>query len=292
MLIPRYRHEWEMENYTRGGRVRRGVTIPFILQAENQLTDHDWEVLKLTADILKYYEDAVMTFEGDGIRRLRKRGWIGSYGNIWDVIPSLEFLLDRLESFKARVEDLPDSRYMAANLNLAWLKLNEYYTKLEETPIYVTALALHPAYRWQWFERNWADHPEWIQHARDQVEDVWLEGYANMEVLSRAEQARPAKRAKRYYNELQQHLEQSRYGPNPMESDDSVSIEARDALGEYKAWCVDFEPGDREVQDPIAYWIHKSVKYPRLSRMALDFLTIQPMSAEYVALVAQGWSDQ
>ncbi|RYP04132.1 hypothetical protein DL765_010295 [Monosporascus sp. GIB2] len=109
---------------------------------------------------------------------------------------------------------------MAANLNLAWLKLNEYYTKLEETPIYVTALALHPAYRWRWFERNWADHPEWIQHARDQVEDVWLEGYAHIEV-PRAEHARPAKRAKRYYNELQQHLEQSRYGPSTRESDDS-----------------------------------------------------------------------
>ncbi|RYP51798.1 hypothetical protein DL768_002945 [Monosporascus sp. mg162] len=117
------------------------------LVAENQLTDHDWEVLKLTADILKYFEDAVMTFEGDGIRRLRKRGWL-------------------------------------------------------------------------------------------------------------------------------------RYGPSTMGSDDSVGIEARDALGEYRAWCMDFEPGDREVQDPIAYWIQKSVKYFRLSRMALDFLTIQPMSAE------------
>ncbi|RYP07091.1 hypothetical protein DL764_002723 [Monosporascus ibericus] len=280
MLIPRYRHEWEMENYTRGGRVRRGVAMPYILQAENQLTDHDWEVLKLTADILKYYEDAVKTLEGDGIPTLRKRGWLGSYGNIWDVIPSFEFLLDRLERFKARVEDLPDSRYMAANLNLAWLKLNEYYTKLQETPIYVTALALHPAYRWRWFERNWANHPEWIQHARDQVEGVWLEGYAHMELLPRTEHARPAKRAKRYCNELQRYLEQSRYGPNTMGSDDSTDVQARDALGEYSAWYMDFEPGDRGVQDPIAYWIRRSAKYPRLSKMALDFLTIQPMSAE------------
>ncbi|RYO84488.1 hypothetical protein DL764_009320 [Monosporascus ibericus] len=65
-----------------------------------------------------------------------------------------------------------------------------------------------------------------------------------------------------------------------MGSDNSADMEARDGLGEYKAWYMDFEPGDREVQDRIAYWIRKSAKYPRLSKMALDFLTIQPMSAE------------
>jgi hypothetical protein len=37
---------------------------------------------------------------------------------------------------------------------------------------------------------------------------------------------------------------------------------------------------DASIENPIQYWHDLRHKYPRLSRMALDFLTIQPMSAE------------
>jgi hypothetical protein len=38
-------------------------------------------------------------------------------------------------------------------VNLAWEKLDQYYDLLNEIPIYYTALALHLAYRWDWFEK-------------------------------------------------------------------------------------------------------------------------------------------
>jgi hypothetical protein len=34
------------------------------------------------------------------------------------------------------------------------------------------------------------------------------------------------------------------------------------------------------MRNPLAYWIAKQDRYPRLSQMAMDFLTIQPMLAE------------
>jgi len=34
------------------------------------------------------------------------------------------------------------------------------------------------------------------------------------------------------------------------------------------------------VTDPYEYWHIRRLKYPRLSRMALDLLTVPPMSAE------------
>jgi hypothetical protein len=43
---------------------------------------------------------------------------------------------------------------------------------------------------------------------------------------------------------------------------------------EYKIWQQDSEPGDRGVEDPLAYWIKRQDRYPRLSRMAMDFLVI------------------
>ncbi|KAK8036735.1 hypothetical protein PG994_015232 [Apiospora phragmitis] len=58
--------------------------------------------------------------------------------------------------------------------------------------------------------------------------------------------------------------------------------EARD---EYQRWAfIDREPGDFDVNDPIQYWHKHRHQYPKLSRMALDFLTIQSMSAEYERL--------
>jgi hypothetical protein len=49
---------------------------------------------------------------------------------------------------------------------------------------------------------------------------------------------------------------------------------------DYEEWQKGREPGDRRIEDLIAYWVEKQDRYPRLSRMALDFLTIQSMSAE------------
>jgi hypothetical protein len=50
---------------------------------------------------------------------------------------------------------------------------------------------------------------------------------------------------------------------------------------EYEQWQLNREPGDKRIRDPIKYWIKKQDRYPRLSRMALDFLTIQAMSVKF-----------
>ena len=51
-------------------------------------------------------------------------------------------------------------------------------------------------------------------------------------------------------------------------------------LDEYEAWMESPQETDISVQDPIQYWHDLRFKYPRLSRMALEFFTIQYMSAE------------
>jgi hypothetical protein len=47
---------------------------------------------------------------------------------------------------------------------------------------------------------------------------------------------------------------------------------------EYEAWKVDRERANGDVRDPLAYWANKQDRYPRLSRMTMDFMKIQPMS--------------
>jgi hypothetical protein len=63
--------------------------------------------------------------------------------------------------------------HFSANINAAWQKLNEYYTRTDDTPIYRLAVFLHPLLKWRWFERHWETKPEWITAARKVVADEW-----------------------------------------------------------------------------------------------------------------------
>ncbi|OBS17570.1 hypothetical protein FPOA_11975 [Fusarium poae] len=276
LLLIKYKAQWEDENRSKNtGQVTQAKLAkkPRILRDENQLTDKDWEVLYHLEAILTVFETAVKTLEGDGHIRRRKQGWTGSYGNIWDVVLGYELLLNTLEEYKQLAADFPDPEHFRIGINLARDKLDEYYQRLDETPIYYTAMALHPAYRWDWFDETWAHKPSWIEKAKETVADVWLSDYAHLEVRtnsSRGDDEPPAKRP-RFFNPFEKN---SRL-PNSKPAYAAIIVG-----DEYQAWQTDREASDGNVRDPIGYWITKQGRYPRLSRMALDFLTIQPMSAE------------
>ncbi|KAG7001716.1 hypothetical protein FocnCong_v011310 [Fusarium oxysporum f. sp. conglutinans] len=254
LLLIKYKAQWEDENRSK----KTGQTGRFFTNLEA---------------ILTVFETVVKTLEGDGHMRRRKQGWTGSYGNIWDVVLGYELLLNTLEEYKQLAADFPDPEHFRIGINLAWEKLDEYYRRLDETPIYYTAMALHPAYRWDWFDETWAHKPSWVEKAKEMVADVWLSDYAHLEVRtssSRGDDEPPAKRP-RFFNPFEKN---SRV-PN------SLPAHAAAIVGdEYQAWQTDRDASDGNVRDPIGYWITKQSRYPRLSRMALDFLTIQPMSAE------------
>ncbi|KAG7420561.1 hypothetical protein Forpi1262_v016237 [Fusarium oxysporum f. sp. raphani] len=235
--------------------------------------DTHWEVLYHLEAMLTVFETVVKTLEGDGHIRRRKQGWTGSYGNIWDVVLGYELLLNTLEEYKQLAADFPDPEHFRIGINLAWDKLDEYYQRFDETPIYYTAMALHPAYRWDWFDETWAHKSSWVEKAKEMVADVWLSDYAHLEVRtssSRGDDEPPAKRP-RFFNPFEKN---SRL-PNSKPAYAAIIVG-----DEYQAWQTDREASDGDVRDPIGYWITKQSRYPRLSRMALDFLTIQPMSGE------------
>ncbi|KAF6517513.1 hypothetical protein HZS61_003074 [Fusarium oxysporum f. sp. conglutinans] len=288
VMILKHKQAWEQDNRSkRTGLMRRSAVQPRICLSENQLSNKDWDVLEHLATILGFYEVTVKTLEGDGIQRKRKRGWVGSYGNIWDVIQGFEFLMAKLEEYKAFAADYPDPEHFRININLGWQKLNKYYTILDETPIYYVALALHPAYRWGWFEEHWGKHPDWIATAKEMVQEVWETEYRNLEVVLSPGNEPVAKRRRKYQNAFEEYCEQSRYEPSSRLSTPTTtparmrsSATPEFPRDEYEAWQQSWVPTDTDIRDPIAYWQDNRAQYPRLSRMALDFLTIQPMSAE------------
>jgi hypothetical protein len=211
LLIARYRVEFEQQHKTKRGTTKKSAKLPYICEPEHQLSDKDWEVLEIFSQLLGYYECTIKMLEGDGQIRKRKRGWMGSYGNIWDVIQGFEFLLDKLEDYKAMAERFPDPEHFRININLGWQKLDKYYQLLSETPIYYAGLALHPAYRWKWFDRKWAGNPEWIRQAKRIVHDVWHYEYRETRLPRMAvNDEKPApKRRKTYSNPFQEYLEET-----------------------------------------------------------------------------------
>lgn len=128
LTILKFKQDWEDENRAkRTKQVRKGVKIPQIIRDESQLTENDWDVLQRLEEILTEFETVVKTLEGDGQVRKRKHGFVGSYGNIWDVILGFERLMAKLEKFKAEAEDFPDPEQFRIGINLAWQKMDEYY---------------------------------------------------------------------------------------------------------------------------------------------------------------------
>jgi hypothetical protein len=70
----------------------------------------------------------------------------GRNGCIWEVLPCYEFLLAHLKRLAEHYRHEPDDD-LRLNIQLGWQKLDQYYRKLDDTEVYVAAVALHPKYR-------------------------------------------------------------------------------------------------------------------------------------------------
>ena len=44
---------------------------------------------------------------------------------------------------------------MASRVNSTWLKLDKYYTKTSESPVYITTLVLDPSIKWEYINLTW-----------------------------------------------------------------------------------------------------------------------------------------
>jgi hypothetical protein len=144
------------------------------------------------------FEEALRMLEGDAQSRLRKGGRIEAYGNLWDVASTYEFLMDSLEEWKATAEKYPDPEHFKININLGWAKLNEYYTRLDETSAYYASAILNPVSRWGYFENTWTDEAQlpWLQAAKAMVRALWDEEYKSLPTLSDLDGEPPFKRLK------------------------------------------------------------------------------------------------
>lgn len=255
---------------------------PSILQ--DQLSSDDWSVVVQYHEILQPFKSATLHLQG-------QIG--GCTGAIWQVLPVFERLLTHLEdqryihrpleSQKMRSNSLNDRKekgslnpeylatehHFSTNINLGWQKLDEYYARLDQSPIFCAAVVLHPRQKWRWFEKHWAGHKEWIDQAKVGIEQLWRE-YKNDE---------PAVQRQRSPDKVSVQVDEW--------SDDEEDVHSSvDQLMQYYAE----PPHDRSLpvdKSPIPYWVAKKNVWPQLAAMALDIYSVPAMSDEPERIFSQ-----
>ncbi|OAQ58770.1 hypothetical protein VFPBJ_11657 [Purpureocillium lilacinum] len=83
----------------------------------------------------------------------------------------------------------PDGRirrteYMlGVSIHNCWSKLNEYYTLLEQSPLYPASVILHPRWNVSWLEANWTSHEQliWLRDAKRNVREYFESHYPSVE---------------------------------------------------------------------------------------------------------------
>lgn len=251
------------------------------LADEDKLTLEDWRIISETSAILAPFYDQT--------KRLQSRAVNGTHGSIWEAFPSMEYLLSHIICTKEAVEvdyavpeKGPDDKstarsrqHIKTSLDNCHGKLDCYYQLLDMTPVYSASVVLHPGLKWRFFERQWnAPHKHvWLTEAKKCVKKFWEMSYKNQtgdtpdndgqDIQAGIENSR-----RREPDALDQFL-------NPPDFYDGPA--SRATRDEYKDYCN--EPPER-CDNPLQWWGLNRTKYPCLSRMAMDILSIPLMSAE------------
>src|SRR6267378_7585634 len=141
----------------------------------------------------------------------------------------------------------------------AWYAFDKYYSLTDGVPVYAAALLLHPSRRKRYIDANWKR--SWVRSVLPKLKCLWEEKYARNE---EATGLTPSQQTHEPDELLEQDL-------NVVQTfaDDWESFIAAD-------------PTEMSTKTALEWWCQEQQqsRYPRLSRMAIDILSIPAMSAE------------
>jgi hypothetical protein len=227
----------------------------------NLLTGADWDILSKTHAFLQPFTEATLITEGDK-------------ASICSTLRLMDGLLSHFEKAKIHYStpEFHDSR-MLHSIEMGWFVLIKYYTMSEEAPVYVAALLLDPRCRKAYLDKNWKS--AWINPAIAGVRQVWEEEYninnsvndIDGDIVTTPEDTpvAPGKPP----SQLQLLLQE-------MEVETAVSTDSDNLEAFINAPAIKIDC------EPLEWWCRTEQRrqFPRLSRMAIDILSINPQSAE------------
>ncbi|KNB18738.1 hypothetical protein FOXG_22355 [Fusarium oxysporum f. sp. lycopersici 4287] len=141
-----------------------------------------------------------------------------------------------------------------ANINNAWIKLNEYYTLLGRSPLFAASV-LNPDLGLRWLETNWTspEQLQWLRDAKDGIK-VYFE---------------------RWYSKNDDNVSESVFI--------TPSLTPRPEQRRFEQWIKSRQPKLSATGSELERYYRlepESNAFPRLSRFALDVLAIPAMSTD------------
>jgi hypothetical protein len=247
------------------------------------LTEADWHELELFYTLLQPFERLTKRLQG----RADSEGNEGGQGSVWQVLYAMDFLLTKLESVKEEI-DIMDANsegalppYYSAGVLAAWSKINTYYGLTDQSPIYRMAIALHPAYQFEYFREKWWKREEWIKTAEKEL-TVHYDRFAAVTVAT-------------------EHVDQAETSPSSSPtSDDEFDAwghttdrphrgKRRKVETEWEMWIKQVpSKDDMNVKNPLAWWVDRRHVWPVLSKLALNIFSTPAMSAEPERVFSDG----
>jgi len=223
----------------------------------DRLTTADWKDLHTLHELLQPFEMLTKEMQGN----------IGDdtmNGAIFDVLPAMDMLLKRLED--AKIEFTTSKSAFATCVNLAWKKLDEYYTLTDKSPVYMVAVLLDPRMKLAYFQHHWKTRPSWIDMARTRFEEMF-NGYRK-EMIDMENDS--------------MHIPLVRRSPRKLTALMSWKFEGNVPLKEGHSELDDYLNLGTESDEivPRKWWIANQDRFPILASMAWDIFAIPAMSAE------------
>nr|GAT43317.1 predicted protein [Mycena chlorophos] len=239
-----------------------------------ELTEPEWKILHQMCTRLK---EATMFFSEDS-------------PTLAAVIPVMD---DIDEFFTEKERDIKLHRTIRASITVAKRTLNRYYSLTDGSEVYRIAMILHPRYRLSYFrDARWLE--EWIVAATTLLRERFEERY-NKPPAPASEPSTPvtSEQEQEFTSPVKVTLTpvlhimtliyfeaKNRYKDPSFKAPTAAAL--GDEIERYLASPVE------DVQDPIQWWIERKAVYPRLSRMAIDYLLIPATSISVERLFSRG----
>ncbi|GLB43472.1 putative protein dimerization activity [Lyophyllum shimeji] len=235
-----------------------------------ELSAAEWEIVGQLQLTLKALKDATLYFS---------RGT----PNLPYVIP----VMDRIDTlFTTALKPTENGPAMRAAIEMAKRTLNRYYSLTDGSEVYRIAMVLHPRHKLEYFERaGWKQ--DWIKTAHTLVRDVYNRSYANRDI-SKAKTGRDDESSSDADVEIvAQPTKQPKVAPKNM-FDDLFELKPSAANPVIDELNLYLSTPAENVGDAIQWWYEKRLVYPRLSRMALDYLSIPATSVDVERVFSRG----